>query len=255
MKAVTRQVEQVLWVYLRAAVLSAGAIWMFAGCQGEAPGHLVSVDQAIRDQQSSEELTDDVEVHVPDARERALQAFDNSAEPSAVDSQRLASALAAKSAQEQQELAAYARLQFEQRLELAAASAPRIYVSGDENPDASTLGQWNMERREGSIALTGHPSRKYREQVSTGGAIDAPDRDYVRSVLEDSADKSVADSAERQQDSNAGNGAPFGNPVPGKPGYVTSPDPPVSRGYIDVRGYNPGSTVIDPYTGQSMRVP
>ena len=39
----------------------------------------------------------------------------------------------------------------------------------------------------------------------------------------------------------------YGIPVPGRPGYVSSPFVPNS-GLIDVRGYPPGTEVKDPYT-------
>ena len=39
---------------------------------------------------------------------------------------------------------------------------------------------------------------------------------------------------------------PYGTPVPGKPGYVISPLSP-NAGYVDVRGFPPGSEVKDPY--------
>ncbi len=41
---------------------------------------------------------------------------------------------------------------------------------------------------------------------------------------------------------------PYGTPVPGKPGLVTSPFAPDS-GYVDVTGFPPG-TAEDPYTGK-----
>src|SRR5438093_1171427 len=43
------------------------------------------------------------------------------------------------------------------------------------------------------------------------------------------------------------NGLAYGKPVPGKTGLVTSPYSPDS-GYIDVRGFAPGTPVKDPYT-------
>ncbi len=43
-------------------------------------------------------------------------------------------------------------------------------------------------------------------------------------------------------------------PVPGKPGFVISPYEP-SKGYIDVRGFPPGTEVKDPYTGKPFLVP
>lgn len=47
---------------------------------------------------------------------------------------------------------------------------------------------------------------------------------------------------------------PFGSPVPGKPGFVTSPYSP-GAGYIDVTGFAPGSKARDPYTNKIFRVP
>ena len=42
---------------------------------------------------------------------------------------------------------------------------------------------------------------------------------------------------------------PYGTPVPGKPGLVTSPFVSDS-GYVDVTGFPPGTEVEDPYTGK-----
>jgi len=47
---------------------------------------------------------------------------------------------------------------------------------------------------------------------------------------------------------------PYGIPVPGRQGLVTSPFSPDS-GYIDVRSFPPGTEVKDPYTGKSFLTP
>jgi hypothetical protein len=47
---------------------------------------------------------------------------------------------------------------------------------------------------------------------------------------------------------------PYGIPVPGHKGMVTSPYLPEGS-YIDVTGFSPGSAVRDPYTGKMFLVP
>lgn len=47
---------------------------------------------------------------------------------------------------------------------------------------------------------------------------------------------------------------PYGTPVPGKQGFVTSPFAPYA-GYVDVRGYPPNTEVKDPYSGKIFLVP
>ncbi|MEY2520215.1 MAG: hypothetical protein QOF24_1974 [Verrucomicrobiota bacterium] len=47
---------------------------------------------------------------------------------------------------------------------------------------------------------------------------------------------------------------PYGIPVPGKPGFVTSPYAP-KQGLVDVRSFPSGTEVKDPYTGKIFLTP
>jgi hypothetical protein len=50
-------------------------------------------------------------------------------------------------------------------------------------------------------------------------------------------------------------GLPYGIPVPGRKGMVTSPYTPEDGKYIDVTDFASGSVVKDPYTGKFFLVP
>lgn len=54
--------------------------------------------------------------------------------------------------------------------------------------------------------------------------------------------------------SRESDGMPYGIPVPGKPGFVTSPHAP-SEGYVDLRGYPSGTEVKCPYSQKMFLVP
>jgi len=50
-------------------------------------------------------------------------------------------------------------------------------------------------------------------------------------------------------------GLPYGIPVPGRKGMVTSPYTPEEGKYVDVTGFASGSIIKDPYTGKFFLVP
>ncbi|MEP7014696.1 MAG: hypothetical protein ABI925_04585 [Verrucomicrobiota bacterium] len=79
-------------------------------------------------------------------------------------------------------------------------------------------------------------------KTSTDAANNPPTRANTRAVSQPSALK------------NSKGDFPYGTPVPGKKGFVTSPFAPDS-GYIDVSGIAPGTPVKDPYTGKVFLTP
>jgi hypothetical protein len=81
-----------------------------------------------------------------------------------------------------------------------------------------------------AVAQPAHPSK---EEKSTG---------TVRSVSAADVEKAKAD-------------LPYGVPVPGRKGMVTSPYLPEEDKYIDVSGFASGSIAKDPYTGKFFLVP
>jgi len=82
-------------------------------------------------------------------------------------------------------------------------------------------------------AAVGQPSRPPKEAELTGS---------VRPVSAADIEKAKA-------------GLPYGIPVPGRRGMVTSPYLPEEDKYIDVTDFASGSVVKDPYTGKFFLVP
>ena len=80
---------------------------------------------------------------------------------------------------------------------------------------------------------TAEPSQSSKEEESTGP---------VRSISAADLEKAKA-------------GLPYGIPVPGRKGMVTSPYTPDEGKYVDVTGFASGSLVKDPYTGKFFLVP
>jgi hypothetical protein len=60
--------------------------------------------------------------------------------------------------------------------------------------------------------------------------------------------KGASDASQQQTE------LPYGTPVAGKPGLVTSPFAP-DKGYVDVTGFAPRTAVEDPYTGKIFQTP
>jgi hypothetical protein len=104
-------------------------------------------------------------------------------------------------------------------------------------------------------AKTPHPTRRSASRAApaaaaTSSAVDQPSHPAkeeqstgpVRSVSAADVEKIKA-------------GLPYGIPVPGRKGMVTSPYTPEEGKYVDVTGFASGSIVKDPYTGKFFLVP
>jgi len=86
------------------------------------------------------------------------------------------------------------------------------------------------------------PSNSLNSETSVSSVPAPPDERNVRAAKAAPATK------------QGKSGLPYGTPVPGKPGLVTSPFSP-DTGYIDVSSFPPGTEVKDPYTGKIFLAP
>ena len=81
-----------------------------------------------------------------------------------------------------------------------------------------------------AVAQPAHPSKE-EESTSTAQRVSAADIEKAKA------------------------GLPYGIPVPGRKGMVTSPYLPEEDKYVDVSGFASGSIAKDPYTGKFFLVP
>jgi hypothetical protein len=87
------------------------------------------------------------------------------------------------------------------------------------------------------------------ETTTTPSAIEEPSKPAKEEKFTPPVLSASAVSAEKAKED-----MPYGIPVPGRKGMVTSPYLPEGN-YIDVSAFAPGSAVKDPYTGKLFRVP
>ena len=97
-----------------------------------------------------------------------------------------------------------------------------------------------------------HRSTHNRKKPLQSDASNRPTSDKSTPVPGNQADVRWAKQASTASDQKAD--LPYGTPVPGKPGLVTSPFAP-DAGFVQVLGFPPGTPVEDPYTGKVFLTP
>jgi hypothetical protein len=97
-----------------------------------------------------------------------------------------------------------------------------------------------------------HRSTHKRKKTSPSDTSNSPTSDKPAPAPPGQPDVRWAKAASSASDQKAT--LPYGTPVPGKPGLVTSPFAP-DAGYVQVLGFPPGTPVEDPYTGKLFLTP
>ena len=104
-------------------------------------------------------------------------------------------------------------------------------------------------------AKTPHATRRPSSRAAPAAATTAPG---VAQPSHPSKEEEVTGTVRRISAADmekAKAGLPYGIPVPGRKGMVTSPYLPEEDKYIDVTGFASGSVVKDPYTEKFFLVP
>ena len=144
-----------------------------------------------------------------------------------------------------------------------------IFLSGVANMSAETKEPGPFEKFFRSIkhAFSNEPQHKstthrtsHKESLASAASTasttsPAPEEPTARAIGGISAPPNASNTRTTTRAvSKKGDDFRYGIPVSGKKGFVTSPYSPDS-GYIDVRGFQPGTPVKDPYSGKIILTP
>jgi hypothetical protein len=121
-----------------------------------------------------------------------------------------------------------------------------LYVTGCE----STRFQRGSRQREGGFRP---PPTQTEEPIREPSSSEPSTSSRRREPQDEPAPSTNTPPPSTQEPVKTGD-LPYAKGVAGKPGFVTSPFAPAA-GYIDVRGFPPGTEVKDPYSGKTFLVP
>ena len=102
---------------------------------------------------------------------------------------------------------------------------------------------------------TPHPTRRPTSRASGAAAATSPTGAQPSEPPKEEESTGPVRSVSAADMEKAKAGLPYGIPVPGRKGMVTSPYTPDEGKYVDVTGFASGSIVKDPYTGKFFLVP
>jgi hypothetical protein len=104
-------------------------------------------------------------------------------------------------------------------------------------------------------AKTPHPTRRPTSRASPAAAATSPAVEQPSQPPKEEEVTGTVRSVSAADVEKIKAGLPYGIPVPGRKGMVTSPYTPEEGKYVDVTGFASGSVVKDPYTGKFFLVP
>jgi hypothetical protein len=104
-------------------------------------------------------------------------------------------------------------------------------------------------------AKTPHPTRRSSSRAASASAATAPAEAQPSHFGKEQESGGTVRALSAAEIEKVKAGLPYGIPVPGRKGMVTSPYTPEDGKYIDVTGFASGSIAKDPYTGKFFLVP
>jgi hypothetical protein len=104
-------------------------------------------------------------------------------------------------------------------------------------------------------AKTPHPTRRSTSRAAPAAAATSPADAQPSHPSKEEESTGPVRSVSAADVEKIKAGLPYGIPVPGRKGMVTSPYTPEEAKYVDVTGFASGSVIKDPYTGKFFLVP